>query len=241
MGGRKSMSYATENDDSGDKRSFQNLRFWRIGLLIILLATGVVFLIDASWNPISVMDGGLIIESDSDTRIYVRDKQVGTTSVVFSWGELIGDESHSAIAVELSDPDQFLTAEMLSVPNGTIVSDPSGMGFSGSAHVRPYLIRRADGVLDHVFALIVEWPLPNHARSTYLLPIRLRQGPAPSVSYFDSAAVATSEDWHPRIMRVFYKSLNERNTKYSFTASHPPSKFAEEIKTKGLWEPSRNN
>jgi len=231
------MSYAAENDHS-DERWFQNIRFWRIALLFILLSIGLVILIDASWNPISDLDGGFTIEADPDTRIYVGDRLVGTSSVAFSWGELFGDEKHSGFALEMSDPDQPITAEMLSGPNATIVLEEFSMRIGGTGDVRAHIIRTVDGALDPVFALILEWTPPNQSPGRYLLPIRLRQGPTPSASYFKLTGGATTGDWHPRIMKVFFQSVNETTTKWSFTATDPPSQFADEIKANGLWEPA---
>jgi len=192
------------------------------------------------------VSGGLIIEVDPETRIYVGDKLVGISGVAFALGELFGDESHSAIAVELSDPDQPITAEMLSGSHATIVSQSIGMGISdtamgvgvsGTVHVRAHLIRRADGALDPVFALILISSPPKHSPGSYLLPIRLRKGPAPSAFYFHLAGLARTEAWHP-FMNILGRPVNEANTKFSFTATNPPEPYAEEIKAKGLWEPT---
>jgi hypothetical protein len=237
-----SMSYAAEEQDSGRKRWFQKKKLWLVAAIIVLLGAGLVILLNAGWSPIPDVGGGLLIEADPDTRIYVGDKLVGTTSVAFSWGELFGDERHSAMAVELSDPNQSITAEMLSGPGATIVSRPSGKSIVATMHVTvaqesPYLIRRADGSLDPVFALILDWFPPNQTSCRYLSPVRLRKGPAPSVIYFDSAGTATMGGSPPRFMRIFGRSPNETRTKCSFKATNPSSKFAEEIQTKGLWEP----
>jgi hypothetical protein len=109
-----------------------------------------------SWSRTPDVGGGLIIETDLDTRIYVGDKIVGTTRVSFTWeelfgdanhgatrmsggvinghkaGELFGDERHSGIAVELADPAQGLTAEMLSGPGATKLSEATGMEMTGA-------------------------------------------------------------------------------------------------------------
>jgi hypothetical protein len=222
------------------KRWFRTKTTWILTALLLLI-TGVVITVVSS-SPVPEVGGGLLIESDPDTRIYVGDKLVGTTSVLFTWGELFGDQRHSAIAVELSDPDQTITAEMLSGPGATLISQPSGKGVAGTANVQvtqrsPYLIRRADGMLDPVFALILDWFPPNQTSGRFLLPIRLRRGPTPSLTYFDSGATAITGVPPPRFMRILGRSPNETKTKCSFTAKSPPEQFFEEIKTKGLWEP----
>jgi hypothetical protein len=233
------MSLPTEEHQEVEKPWFRKKKLWIIAAMA-LLVLGAVLIINSGWSPIPDVGGGLIIEADPDTRIYVGDKPVGTTSVTFSWGELFGDEKHSPIAVELSDPGQGVTAEMLSGPGATKLSEPSGMGIAGTANVQitqqsPHLTRRADGTLDSVFALLLIWSPPDGPH--YLLPIRLRKGPGPSTIFFDSTSMSTTGVPPPRIMRILGRSPNETKTKCSFTAKSPPSEFAEEIRIKGLWEP----
>ncbi len=185
--------------------------------------------------------GGLIIQADPDTRIYVGDKLVGTTSVAFTWAQLFGDQRHSAIATELSDPNQPITAEMLSGEGATKLSEPNATGVVATANVqvtqgKDYMIRRADGSLDAVFAILLVWSPPNQTSASYLLPVRLRKG-ASSETYFGPGPVSTTGGQPPRFMRILGRSPNETKTKCSFTATNPPATVAEEIKTKGLWEP----
>jgi len=236
------MSYAAEQHDTGQKRWFQKKKLWLLAAIVFLLGTGLIILMNAGWGPIPDVGGGLIIEADPGTRIYVGDKLVGTTSVAFTWAQLFGDERHSAIATELSDSDQPITAEMLSGPDATMVSQPSGKAVAGTWNVdvtqqSAHLIRTSDGLLDPVFALILEWSPPNQPSRSYLLPIRLRKGPAPSSIYFDSGGVSTMGAQPPKIMKLLGRSPNETKTKCSYTATNPPRRFAEEIQTKGLWEP----
>jgi hypothetical protein len=235
------MSYSSQEHQEVEKPWFQKKWHWIVPA-IALLVLGAILIINSGWSPIPDVGGGLIIEADPDTRIYIGDKLVGTTSVAFSWRELFGDERHSGIAVELSDPAPAITAEMLSGPGATKLSEPSGMGIVGTGNVQiiqqsAYLTRRADGALDAVFALKLVWSPPNQPSGNYLLPVRLRKGPAPSTIYFDSAGSATTAVLPPRFMRVLGRSRNETKTKCSFTAKSPPPQFAEEIRTKGLWEP----
>src|SRR5437016_4765244 len=165
------MSYAAE-DASSERRWFRRRGTWIVAaIVLLLLATGIVISFISS-SPIPDVGGGLIIEADPDTRIYVGDKLVGTTSVAFTWGELFGDQRHSAIAVELSDPDQPITAEMLSGPDATMVSQPSGKAVAGTWNVdvtqqSAHLIRTSYGLLDPVFALILEWSPPNQPSRSY--------------------------------------------------------------------------
>jgi hypothetical protein len=235
------MSHSTQEHQNVEKQRIRKKWRWIIAA-IALLVLGAVLIINSGWSPIPDVGGGLIIDADPDTRIYVGDKLVGTTSVAFSWRELFGDERHSGIAVELSDPTPAITAEMLSGPGATKLSEPSGMGIVGTGNVQitqqsAYLTRRADGALDAVFALKLVWSPPNRSSGNYLLPVRLRKGPVPSTIYFDSAGSATTAVLPSRIMRIMGRSANETKTKCSFTAKSLPPQFAEEIRTKGLWEP----
>ena len=259
------MSYTIQEDQEIEERRFRKKRRWIIGA-VALLVLGTVLIINSGWNPIPDVGGGLIIEADPDTRIYVGDKLVGTTSVTFSWRELFGDErdegwqtssgvinSHkggklfgherdSGIAIEISDPAQGVTPEMLSGPGATKLSEPTGMATTGMPNVqviqqRTHLIRRADGSLDEVLALVLVWSPPDRPSARYLLPVRLRKGQVPSTVHFDSASGQIIASSYPGIWRFFGRG-NEAKTKYSFTAKSPPPQFAEEIRTKGLWEPT---
>src|SRR5262245_25070113 len=107
------MSNAAEESNSTENGWFRKRRTWIIpASVLLLLVVGIVIFI-ASSSPIPDVGGGLIIEADPDTRIYIGDKLIGTTSVAFNWRELFGDERHSAMAMKLSDPNQAPTAEML--------------------------------------------------------------------------------------------------------------------------------
>ena len=130
------MSSAARQTDTGHKRWFHNKKLWFLVAIVVFVGAGLVILMNAGWSPIPDVGGGLIIEADPDTRIYVGDKLVGKTSVAFTWGQLFGDSRHSAIATELSDSDQPITAEMLSGPGAIMVSQPSGKAVAGTSNVQ---------------------------------------------------------------------------------------------------------
>jgi hypothetical protein len=239
------MSYAAEHHDPGRVRWFQNRKLWILAGVVIILGAGLIFLTNADWSPIPEVGGGLIIEADPDTRIYVGDELAGKRSVAFTWRQLFGDEKHPAIAAEIADPDQAITPEMLSGPDATFLSEPSGKAVTGTAHVQitqqsAHLVRRGDGSLDSVFALILVWSPPNQESRSYLLPVRLRKGPNPSTVCFDGGGSSIVGGQPPKIMRIFGRSPNEAKNKCSFKAVIPPTAFAKEISTKGFWETGGN-
>jgi hypothetical protein len=130
---------------------------------------------------------------------------------------------------------------MLSGLGATKLSEPTGMATTDMPNVqviqqRAHLIRRADRSLDEVVALVLVWSPPDRASTRYLLPVRLRKGQVPSTVHFASVGGAITGSSYSGITR-FLGRTNEAMTKYSFTATSPPPQFAEEIRTKGLWEP----
>jgi hypothetical protein len=70
------MSLPPEEHQDVEKRWLHKKIPWLIGA-IILLGTGLVVLVSMQGGPIPDVGGGLIIEADPDTRIYVGDKRVG--------------------------------------------------------------------------------------------------------------------------------------------------------------------
>jgi hypothetical protein len=226
------MSYAAEQQDTRRKGWLHNKKLLLFAAIVILLGTGVIILISAFSSPIPE-GGGLIIEADPGTRIYVGDKLVGTRKVSFSWGQLLGDENHEALATKVSDNDwgelpaneaaSILKIDSIGVVNTTNVF------VSGSG----YFFRRRDGSLDQVFAIILRSP-PNQTRTIFRLPVRLRKGEKPSTPYFTVRTGLTNPS---SFNRNLGRSPNESTAMIRFTVQIPPSETAEEIETSGLWEP----
>lgn len=240
------MSYHASDYPDVGQQSFERKRSWIImGGFLLLLVIGVVVLNYVGMRNASEIGGGVTIEADSDTRIYIGNKQVGTTQVHLTWEELFCDEKHKPIAVELPSPSSAVTAELVSGPGAVELDSQEawGLGGSGAGSVKmkdsgfKYLIRRQNGELDQVIAIVIDWVPDAEPVRRYLLPVRLRKGPIPSMAYFDGSCSQSSSRGDPGFMIALGLSRNEIIRKWSFSAKRPPNKLEEEIRTKGLWEP----
>jgi hypothetical protein len=236
------MSYHAETYEDSDKPWFHKKSLWITAAAILcLLAAGIGILSYVRMSQIPDIGGDLTLEADSDTRIYVGDKLVGTDKVTFTWTELFGDEKHPPLAIEMPAPGSPVTAETLSYAGAKFLL--SGTSSSGGVREATYsseqhLIRRSDGALDHVFVIILDCHLDRPRR--YVVPIRIRKG-KPSTTYFFEAGSSTSVSSLPAFMKAFGRSPAEIKIGRKFGPTSPPNQFpgeAEEIKSKGLWEPA---
>ena len=235
------MSLPTEEHQDVEKRWLQKKSLWVIAtILAFLFVTGLLVFTFVEFGRTPDVGGGLTIEADPGTKIYIGDKLVGTSQVSFTWGELFGDERHDALA-KLPDHNPDFTTHDLVLGSGDKVLISGGFAIVATANVYAssieYLIRRADGSLDQLFAYNLTWVPPNQPSGSYLLLIRLRKGTGASTAYFTSGSTGTSASSSPEYMRLFGKSPNTSTTISKFTAKSPPPEFAEEIQARGLWEP----
>ena len=171
------MSLPAEEPQDAEKGWFQRKITWLIGAMILFGGALVVF-VSMKGGPIPDVGGGLLIEADPDTRIYVGDKLVSTTSFAFSWGELFGDERHSAL---------------------------SNISYS-------FLIRRANGEVDHVIAIVNDWAPANEPWRRYLLPLRLRKGKGASTVFFSLSGSQSSSSGRSWVHEGLWRTAN-RNQK----------------------------
>jgi hypothetical protein len=194
------MSYYPGDDPDVAQPWFLKKTTWFIAAVVFcLLVLGFGIFTYIGMKKVPEIGGGLTIEADPDTRIYVGDNQVGTTKVTFTWEELFGDKWHNAIAVELATPTTAVTLEQLSGP-GAVQLEAQGLG-GGSMGLRGltvggsgfrYLIRRASGELDQVMGVIIDWAPANERSRRYLLPVRLRKGEGASTVYFNHSGSGSS-------------------------------------------------
>jgi hypothetical protein len=237
------MSYHADDYQDLDKPWFLKKNPWIIAAVVFcLLAAGVGIFTYVGLSKIPDVGGGLTIEADPGTRIYIGDKQVGTTNLTFTWAELFGDERHKPVAIELPDPGAKVTPELLS-GGGAKALDSQGLGRSSMTAVTvsgdKYTIQRTDGALDEVFTHVIDWAPPNQAPRRFLVPVRVRKGTGASTAYFYEIGSGYSGSGDgPGFVKAFGKSPTEIKIHWKFSAGTPPAQFAEEIKTKGLWEPS---
>jgi hypothetical protein len=240
------MSYYAGDDPDVAKPWFMRKTVWIAAAIIcFLLVLGLGIFTYVGMKRIPEIGGGITIEADPDTRIYMGDKLVGTAQVSFTWEELFGDEKHEPMVVELADPARGLTNEQVIDPAGSELLDSQQLsgGSSGVAGItvgslgNRLLIRRANGELDEVFVIVINWARLNDPPRHYLLPIRVRKRERDSSVFFNHSGSSSSSGAGPGFMKAFGRSPIEIKRSWRFSAGTPPAKLTEEIKTNGLWEP----
>jgi len=92
-------------------------------------------------------------------------------------------------------------------------------------------------------SILIDWAAANERPRRYLLPVRLRKGEGASTVFycFHSTGSGSSSGSSPEFMKVFGRSPIEIKKSYQFSAGTSPQQFADEIKTKGFWEPGKEN
>src|SRR6266852_6262514 len=116
------MSYYAGDDPDVPKPWFMKKTVWIIGAVVFLiLAAGTISFIIVGMRKVPEIGGGITIEADPDTRIYIGNKFVGTTQVSFTWEELFGDEKHEPMAVYLAWPPAQVTPEMVAEKGVTVL------------------------------------------------------------------------------------------------------------------------
>lgn len=241
------MSYLVSDESDVAHQQYMRKRTWIVwGGLMLLLMIGLAILNYVGERTASEVGGGVTIEAEPDTRIYIGERLVGTTQITLTWQELFGNESQNPIATEMRSASSVVTPELLSGP-GAVELDSrilSGSKEFGTADKKKMndsrfdcFIRRANGDLDLVVPIVIDWVPDNEPARRYLLPVRLRKGPAPSTVYFSETFSQNSSRGAAGFMIALGLSRNEIIRKWRFTANRPPEKFEEHIRTKGLWEP----
>jgi hypothetical protein len=225
-------------DEGGKPQSDKKSDWVMVALLISLLVIGAAIFIGAGLRRIPDIDGSMTFEADPDTRIYVGDKLVGTGKVIVSWRQLLGDETHDPLIIELRYPIS-VNAELISGPGARIL-ESRNHSYGQSPDLRDsedsYLLRRADGSLDHVLARLIEFTSPSDPHA-YLILVRARKGATGSTISFERNGGGTSQSSAPGMVKIFGKSPTQIEEIWRFSPYDPPEKLANEIKTKGFWEP----
>jgi hypothetical protein len=234
------MSYTAEDDKPVEKRSFQKKRFWIIAAIVVLVGTGLILFNYYAWFNMTADGGGSItFNAVGDKRFYIDNKRVGNDTVAFTFRELFGDKNHEPLATEF-DP-QAIGTDWLGSRPGAKVLHLESVGGIGSALVhisgKSILARKPDGALDHIFVFLLEWTPPNQPVRRYLLPVRVRKGGINSGNFFTQGASGVTATRNPTYLRILGRPDEESKMTIKFDLSPPPLEFAEEIQTKGLWEP----
>jgi hypothetical protein len=233
------MSYAAKEYRSGQMRWIQKKTTWIIGTIVILLLGGGLLVITfVQISKIPDVGGSLTIEADPDTRIYIGDKLVGTTQATVTWAQLLGNENQEPFALEVSSTDS-VTAELISGPGAKILKRRNhGTSHSPTMDDREdsYLMRRADGTMDHVYVWLIELTETNPPRRLVIL-MRARKGTAGSTISFERSGGSSSHHSSPGFMKAFGKPPEEFVDFWNLSRYRPPNEFKEEVKKKGYWEP----
>jgi hypothetical protein len=180
----------------------------------------------------------MTFEGDPDTRIYIGDKLVGTTQATVTWAELLGNEHQEPLAIQLSSTDT-VTAELISGPGAKILERRNhATSHSPTMDDREdsYLIRRADGALDHVEVYLIEFTGTDEHRRLVIL-LRARKGTAGSTISFERNGGSGSHYSSPGFVKAFGKPPEELEHFWRLSRYMPPDEFKEEVKKKGYWEP----
>jgi hypothetical protein len=242
------MSYYPDDDPDVVLPWFLRKKTWIIAsILFSLVVLGLGFYTFIGMTKVPEVSGGVTISADPDTRIYMGENWIATTQVTITWQELFGDESHNPMAVELSGTATPLTPDLVS-GSGAVALDSQSLGGGGfgvndlmvSSSGMRYLNRRADGELDEVMAIVIDWNRVNRPGRRYLLPVRVCKGEGESTVFFQQTGSGSSSGGGgPGFLRMFGKSTIDVKKSYSFSAGSPPAQFSKEIKEKGLWEPGK--
>lgn len=239
------MTYFAGDDPDVVQPWFLRKTTWIIvGITIIVLAIGLGIFTYVGMKKVPEISGGVTIEADPDTKIYMGDKLVGTTQITFTWDELFGDEKHTPLAVELTDPSAKADPELVSGRGATALETQSwGGGSSGVNGFKTgtsgfrYLIRRADGQLDEVIGIVIDWAPADKPPRRYLLPVRLRKADGSPRVFPNQTGSSSFSGGAPGFVKAFGRSPIEIKRSWKFSSNPAPPQIAEEIEKKGLWEP----
>jgi hypothetical protein len=215
----------------------------------LLIGGGVVlFLLFITWfigtffavRSVPALGGGISISAAPGVKIYVGDKLMPNGNIWLNWAELLGDDGHERLAVDVGQDSNPLTAEALAGPGAQVLERTVQGG--GRANVTlitafQYLLRQADGMLDQVFVLQIDRSQPRDPSRRFLVLIRPREGKGDSSANLSAATTRISAISRAPLLKVLGLSATELNLHIAFSRATPPDEFAQEIKTKGLWEP----
>jgi len=207
--------------------------------IVVLVILGVAAFCYAWVTRTPEVGGTFTLKATGDTRFYVYAIKMGDGQVSFSLRQLFGDVFRDPIAVEFKDGLPELAEVVCGKGAQTLHSESigglggAGVNFTGES----ILARRGDGSLDQVFVFIFDWTPPNEPARRFLLPVRLRQGAGPSKTWFAQTGSSCIGTGNPTYLRILGHPAKESTMIFDFSPGSPPNKFAEEIQTKGLWEP----
>jgi hypothetical protein len=180
----KTVSY--QSYEGGKPRPLKANAWAVAALLAGFLVTWAVISSKDRMNSVPDITGSMTFDAEPDTRIYIGERLVGMGKTSVSWEELLGSERQDPLAIELAGHVKSVNAEWMSGLGSKIVdSQDRGGSFSpdSSESQDSYLLRRADGLMDHVIAYQLELRWAGKRRC-YLIVVRARKGAAGSTISF---------------------------------------------------------
>jgi hypothetical protein len=210
-----------------------------IGLGLIIAWFILAFL---ALRGVPDLAGGVTIKANPGVRIYLGDKPFTNRNVSWSWNELLREETRGPLAIEVSPASDPLTPEALGGPGAQVLRQSLSGGGSTNIiqfHMYQYLLRRTSGKLDQVLVLLLDLQPPHDPPRRVFVPIRARESKNGSMVFLggNSSFTVTSR---ATFLKLFGLSPSQLDVWVTLNPATPPGEFAQEIKEKGLWEPSGN-
>jgi hypothetical protein len=186
--------------------------------------------------------GGLTIDVEPGVRVFAGNHLLGTGATTVDWTTLFGPEGQ-AFLIPAATLSELPTAEQLAGPGATELQRAS-CGACGTNIVminsEEWYLRRADGALDQVLVLMLDWAGSEAAgRRRYFMPLRIRApagGPADCLRPFGQGV--TGQVDLPQFFKAFGKSPRSCKVSWTFRSQPATNRLATECKTKGAWEPA---
>jgi hypothetical protein len=208
----------------------------------VLFAALVAVVIVLAVRPENTLGlrGGLKIEAEPGTDVYIGNKYVGTGSVELTWDELLGTPDLQSLVIDVSGAVPSPSTDGM----GAITADAIGGQGSqiiwkqdGRTEIKPLpiackqiLLRRKNGDLDLISVIDGEFSTQAESwRRRFLVPIRLRAANDESREFL--CGQTKSWNYGPNNKSID-GIVHSRPTP-------PPDEFADEIAKKGLWTPQK--
>jgi hypothetical protein len=213
--------------------SFLRRRLLFAALFGLPVVLGLAWLGLLAWGVgrVPEVGGAVHLTAPAGARVYVGDR-LSAMPALLAWDALLGDP-----AAVTADP----SAEDLAGPGGQLLRRQL-VSKVGSAHVRAAgeecWLRRADGRLDQVFLLTLDWVPEGQAPRVFALPLRVRRGAGADGCYAPGTFGMQSTGRGPAFVKLLGHSPEEYHVNWEFVPGRPPPAFAEEVAAKGLWEPA---
>jgi hypothetical protein len=209
-----------------------------------LMAVWCWFLVEGARKSPEI-SGSLVIQCGSADRIFIGNRLAGTGSVSISWSELLNSGTSAGI-ISLDGDAVAPTVELLADPG----AEELRFATSGGCRVRDvavtvdeWSVRRKDGALDQVFAIVIDLFRSDPAKHRHLLlPLRMRAEASKPASFFLSSGNATHSITNVSRFPFVNGILRKRqqaasNLIFRFQAGSRPAESAKECIDKGVWEP----